>query len=221
MYSRESELLIQNPSQELLKAALKTIPDPVNVGTIVFAANGVAPFDGLKYSEGDRCQKYINECLEHKITPFTHLTLQYNANRGQFLQHVPVGDSGLIQFYSQSTPEHYSAAIKALLSGSKIHLLTYDTTEYVEGRSAFRLLQNEIIDLLASHNYKLQEGRVEIGHYDSHLSFRTGSEKGRLRLNQASSVMDEFLLPAHLSDWFIDLAQKHHTVAEVPSHSLS
>lgn len=221
MYPRESELCIQDPPQELLKVALKTIPETVNVGTIVFAANGVAPFDSLRYSGEDRSQKYIDACTKQNIAPFTHLTLQYDANHKLFLQHVTVGDSGLIQSSHRSTSEHYSAAIKALLSGSKIHLLTYDTTKYVEGRSAFRLLQNETINLLADHNYKLQEGNVEIGHWDSHLTFGISSEKGRLRLNQASSVMNEYLLPAHLSDWFIDLAHQYNTTVQVPSHSLS
>lgn len=186
------KMKITKVSQELFVEAIKTFP--VDCSNMEFRMYAKTPDFPIK---DDSEERYVSECLENNIIPFSLVEFRYRQDKGLF-----VPDDFRIYH------DKISESIQKLLEGGKFNQV--EIKNYTDSCAAFEEFRKEngLLDLMLSKNYKLSSGDIEGNYGNSNLIF-FAKYMGRKRL--------ELVLGYKLADegreklvgWFKELEDKY------------
>lgn len=197
---------IETKSKEIFRDVVKTLIVIPYSTHIFMLANGVSPadFDNLE-------EKYLEECKQHKIIPFSSVGLDYDSASDLF---IPQSNQNILHLYRSFSQIRLRQTTEALLKGGKIHRLTIQIPDiglkpsYEKG---FQKLRDGFLDVVLENEYQFYNGDLWIKEFGtsqpSHLSLKTENGISRLELELAKG----FTVPYRekLTEWFNQLSARY------------
>lgn len=194
----ETELLIREPSQNLIREAVRSIPGRVAEGDLVFSALGLT-----LPNEHDEIASYYEECRRHGIIPYTQLHYEYH--QGSFR-------TRLFETAGFPTPQ------ELVFRGGKINLISFKLQDS-HGGSGFNHLNETLLSRLLAEGYCFSMGDFTLAlefNPNAQLLFSNGS----MRLNGYETRNEkEEEYHEELQGWFHNLAEKYHKQILIPVYS--
>ena len=194
-------------SQELFQEVLRTVPVDVEYAELSFLAHGI--LDPGYNEEGDM-QRYIKECSERGVMPFSQVKLKWNRIKG-FPD--PSTTTDFLAVYGNYDSKTKEIATDRLLEGGKIHNINVETENF---HFDFEDFQKGLLERILRAEYEV--GKVDLWLSTCHL---TGYNEGTYRESgltmgrgrRGFELQIERFPDAEgkrvLVDWFTQLTQKH------------
>ena len=200
-------------SQDLIQEAIETFPSklqPIHKGYVILKFNGInSPglVDDIK-----RKRKYLDDCSENNILPFSRMKYQYGPQSEVFIV-----DEVRISSYKLSTIEPnltkkllYRKSNRIFLDGGKVNEIEVS----IDSQKAFEVFRGEFLDILLDKGYELQEGWFYTGDnigaggllFGINNNNRVGYKKEKgLELKFRNNLPEENKI--QLTNWFNQLVE--------------
>lgn len=198
---RESAYIgTEDTSQELFLDVLKTIPTEVQYAEVSFLADGIPEARFIDSNEDE----YLKECQSKGVIPFSRVKLEYDRRTKVFIPNNGLFRS-FLELYEGSSEAKKNAAIKGLLKGGRMHVLSFKTGIYSD---EYNIFQRDYLEQIVGEGYQIGEADLWLKTYcltgyNEGVYRESGLTLGRTRNKGVGLEVPE------LADWFTSLANKH------------
>jgi len=197
------KLSIENPSQELLRRTIESVPLIPPCGNISFIADGLvmgnAPA-GITEEE-----LYFSDCEKANIIPYSHIRLGYDNNSKSFTSKPTYRSEKIIPSKQKS--------VEGLLKGGRMHIISIDTGDDYLQEEGFKKFK-EFMPMLLGNSYEISNidfwlttyslrGYNEGTYADTVLSYKRELDKKKLSLKIGHRISDEN--KENVISWFEEL----------------
>lgn len=174
----ETGMKINNSSQELFQEAVRTLHLQPEYAEISMVARGVSlPKRGEEAGEAER--RYISECVENNIIPFSESKLYYGRREGLF---VPRAERGIdIRLYEELSDQGRKEAVDMMLKGGKPSRIKFEMEQDVlihPVQTGFSFFRGEFLDTMVHNGYQLEKGDLWLSQGYSHQHYSEGYRRG-------------------------------------------
>ncbi|PIN93187.1 hypothetical protein COU56_03820 [Candidatus Pacearchaeota archaeon CG10_big_fil_rev_8_21_14_0_10_31_9] len=147
---------IDNVSRELLLEAVRTVPITPKYSEIVLAADGILSPQGKSESE----LKYIAECRDHGVMPFSNLRFEYkynhDLNKSIFIPNYDgIFSPGILGISPKSGS--FDEVIQGLIDGGRFHNIHFE--------NGFVKFRDEFLQGLLEKRYEINSGDLTLATY--------------------------------------------------------
>jgi hypothetical protein len=201
-----NQIVIRANSPELFSELIMKVPVTPEYAELTFSAKGVMlPKD----NDCDDESRYIKECFEKHIIPYSEINLSYNEHVNTFTPQSR--RSELIHLSEGYSTLRNIASIEGLLSGGQIHMVNLDTKRFDLAEASFQHLKEYFMCNLSNRDYQAHAGELWLsaeerrgynsGMYANNL-IRFNNKDGVELITRKDKPSDEVL------GWFYALAER-------------
>ncbi len=195
-------------SQELFREAVETIPSHIEYAGLEFTYAGIPRFG---YEDDEK--KYVSECVQQGVMPFSQLKLNYKSDFKCFILETSFNEN-FLGIDRNSTEEIKNASFNGMLKGGKIHSME---TLVGDGHNLLKFedFKEEFLKKFLEAGYHLSGGDFWLSSY--HLTgYNQGNyrESGMLLEHRKGIELQLEKYPnadgkQRLVEWFTQLTEKH------------
>lgn len=203
----ETELLINDPSEEFLEKVVRSVPCRVLEGDLIFAASSLT-----LPNTNDQIISYYEECRRRGIIPNTHLHYEYNKG---FFRTKLFETGAFPPLRVSETP----VEAELLFKGGRINFISFKLQDS-HGGSGFKHLNETLLAELLRADYHFSMGDLTLAR-EYHPIAQLLFGKRSISLSCAEAINEgEEKDQRELLVWFNNLAQQNAGQLRLPTNHM-